>query len=62
MRKYIARSIRYILPLVVLLLIAAYFILSPALLTHAAASTLHPHIVVPILHYQHVHPNWYWRP
>ncbi len=61
MSKYIARSIRYILPLVVLLLIVAYLILSPATFTHAAASTLQ-HVVVPVMHAHQAHPNWYWRP
>jgi hypothetical protein len=46
MSKYIIRCIRYILPLVALLLIAAYLILSPAVFTHAAAATIH-HIIAP---------------
>ncbi len=44
MAKHIIRCIRYILPLVVLLLIAAYLILAPAVFTHAAGVTIH-HVV-----------------
>ena len=58
MSKYIIRSIRYILPLVVLLLIAAYLILAPAMFTHAAAATIQ-HVVVPALHAQ---PKYFFRP
>ena len=59
-RTLIIRCIRYILPLVVLLLIAAYLIIAPAVFTHAAASTIHH--VVPALHSLSPQPLRYWRP
>lgn len=64
MSKYITRSIRYILPLVVLLLVATYLILSPVLSTHAAAPAVPSHVVVSTQGSGHVHPHpdWYWRP
>jgi hypothetical protein len=39
--------IRWILPLVVLLLIALYLVLSPGLFTHAAAPATNHNVVVP---------------
>ncbi|GAC1433904.1 MAG: hypothetical protein PVS3B3_10290 [Ktedonobacteraceae bacterium] len=55
MAKNFIRYIRYILPLMALLLIATYLILSPATFTHAAASTLHD-IVAPA----GILPDVYW--
>ena len=55
MSKYIIRCIRYILPLVVLLLIAAYLILAPAVFTHAAGATIQ-HIAGP----HGILPNVFW--
>ncbi len=54
-RTLIIRCIRYILPLVVLLLIAAYLIIAPAVFTHAAAATIQ-HIVSP-----GISPNGFWH-
>ena len=48
--------IRYILPLVALLLIAAYLILSPAIFTHAAAATIHH-----VIQHHGILPNGYRR-
>ena len=60
MSKYIVRCIRYIVPLVVLLLIAAYLILSPAMFTHAAGVTIQH--IAPALHSIHQQPSYFFRP
>lgn len=54
MPKHILRCIRYILPLVVMLLVVAYLIISPAVFTHAAAAIHH------VIHHG-ILPNGYWR-
>jgi hypothetical protein len=62
MFTYIARSIRYILPLVVLLLIATYLILSPFVhRTYAAAPTAR-HIAAPhVKVFIQDTPDIFWR-
>jgi hypothetical protein len=45
----ITRFVRWILPLLVVLLIALYLLLSRATFTHAAAGTMH-HVAVPHTH------------
>jgi len=53
------RCIRWILPLLVLVLIATYFVLSPVLASHAAGPGSSPiHIIAP--HY--LTPNYFWYP
>ncbi len=53
----IRNIIRYILPLVALLLVAAYLILSPAVFTHAAAATIQ-HVIST---HHGIMPNGYWH-
>ena len=59
--NFISHFVRWILPLLVVLLIALYLVLSTATFTHAAARTTH-HVTAP-----HTHtagsdptPNIYW--
>jgi hypothetical protein len=52
------RSIRWILPMVVLVLIATYFVLSPMVVSHAAGPGSSPiHMLAP----QFLLPNFYIR-
>ena len=52
------RCIRWILPLMVLVLIATYFVLSPMVASYAAGPMTASHITAP--HAQM--PNMRWRP
>ena len=57
-RLMLKRFIRWILPLMVLVLIATYFVLSPMVASYAAGPITASHITVP--HAQM--PNMRWRP
>jgi sorbitol-specific phosphotransferase system component IIC len=57
--NFVIRFVRWILPLLVVLLIALYLVLSGAVRTHAAAPTYHnavgPHMIAP-----EVAPDAFW--
>jgi hypothetical protein len=57
-RLMFKRFIRWILPLVVLVLIAMYFVLSPVLATHATPPTTPSHITAP--HVPAPDAFWHW--
>lgn len=50
-------TLRWILPLVVIAVVALFIILSPVVATHAAAPAIH-HIAAS----HGVNPNYFWRP
>ncbi len=56
----IKRYIRWILPLVVIVLIGAYFLVSPMVATHAAG-TAAPAAPSPIATPHSITPDWLWR-
>jgi hypothetical protein len=53
----IKRYIRWILPLVVIVLISAYFLVSPMVATHAAGPVAPSQITAP----HGMTPDWFWH-
>jgi hypothetical protein len=58
--NYIFRFIRRIVPLVALLLIALYLVLSPIMFTHAAPPTMQHSVPVPHMGVPAVLPDILW--
>jgi hypothetical protein len=58
--NYISHFIRWILPLLALLLIALYLVLSPSLFTHAAGLTTHHNVAVPHAVGPKASPDMFW--
>jgi hypothetical protein len=58
--NYISRFIRWILPLMVLLLIALYLVLSPGLFTRAAGPAMHHNVAAPHAVGPKASPDMFW--